>query len=59
VNLFDLPEQAERTEALLERLDAHWKFLEARGLRDGEALELTDEMKRQLQALGYLEEDGD
>jgi len=59
VNLFDLPEQAERTEALLERLDVHWKFLEAHGLRDGEALELTDEMKRQLQALGYLEEDGD
>jgi arylsulfatase A-like enzyme len=58
-NLFDLPEQAARTEELLERLAAHWTFLESRGLRDGEVRELTEDQKRELRALGYLQDEGD
>jgi arylsulfatase A-like enzyme len=51
---FDETGLAQRRDELMRALEAHARFLAEEGLRDQPPGLLTDEMRRQLEALGYL-----
>ncbi|MEX1024339.1 MAG: sulfatase [Planctomycetota bacterium] len=54
VNLIAQPEHAERVERMLDQVLGHQSFLNAEGLRDGSAVEMSADTQEQLRALGYL-----
>jgi hypothetical protein len=51
---FDEAGLAQRRDSLMRALEAHARFLAEEGLRDQPPGILSDEMRRQLEALGYL-----